>query len=85
VKNSKKRILLPPAAKQLKSLAEFHAAHGANEFDRFLPRRVRGKKHFARSECTRLRRVRRAECDPTQKRQPIRLPFLKIFYLSSRK
>jgi len=26
VKNSKKRILLPPAAKQLKSLAEFHAA-----------------------------------------------------------
>jgi hypothetical protein len=28
VKNSKKRILLPPAAKQLKSLAEFHAAHG---------------------------------------------------------
>ena len=28
VKNSKKRILLPPAAKQLESLAEFHAAHG---------------------------------------------------------
>ena len=25
MKNSKKRILLPPAAKQLKSLAEFHA------------------------------------------------------------
>ena len=49
--------------------ALFCAAHGANEFDRFLPRRVRGKKHFARSECTRLRRVRRAECDPTQKRQ----------------
>ena len=65
--------------------ALFCAADGANEFDRFLPRRVRGKKHFARSECTRLRRVRRAECDPTQKRQPFRLPFLKIFYLSSRK
>jgi len=31
VKNSKKRILLPPAAKQLKSLAEFHTAHGANK------------------------------------------------------
>jgi len=31
VKNSKKRILLPPAAKQLKSLAEFHAAHGVKK------------------------------------------------------
>jgi len=57
--------LLPPAAKQRKSVADFAprtaanklksvaeddmralfcAAHGANEFDRFSPRHVRGKK-----------------------------------------
>ena len=45
--------------------ALFCAAHGANEFDRFFAATCAWQ-HFARSKCTRLRRVRRAECDPTQ-------------------
>jgi len=50
VKNSKKRILLPPAAKQLKSLAEFHAANGVKSIG------IRRGGRHARSILRRARR-----------------------------